>query len=149
MLINFTGDSTQEYAQRFAMQSHPFSLNAPSCLKLIFSSMSYFAVRLTCVDSSAWYSDKLLYRSSLKLGYKQSQLKLDIEPTNPDYDQCLLVFEAMTSNSSVTAVINDVLLLPSNCRPQLCKYIERYCYTAKVKPQKSLHERYCIEILEL
>jgi hypothetical protein len=114
MLVNFTTNHDSS-VHRFIMSSPPFAINRPTCLKLVFASLSYFGVRLTCVNKNATYADRLLYRSTLQLGYKQSQLQLDIAQINSVFDQCSVIFESQTTQIGVMAVISDVQLLPNKC----------------------------------
>jgi hypothetical protein len=114
MLVNFTTNYDSS-VHRFIMSSPPFAINRPTCLTVVFASLSYFGVRLACINKNVTYADRLLYRSSLQLGYKQSRLQLDIAQINSVYDLCSVVFESQTTQIGVLAVINDVQLLPSKC----------------------------------
>jgi hypothetical protein len=114
MLVNLTNvyDSSKHH---FIVSSPPFNFDKPVCLKFVFASMAYFGVRLACADKNSTYVDNLIYRSSLSLGYKQSQMQLNIASCNSKYEQCSLIFESESTQSGVIAVINDVQLLPRKC----------------------------------
>jgi hypothetical protein len=114
MLVNLTNvyDSS---THRFIANSPPFIYDKSVCLNIVFASMTYFGVRLACVGKNATYTESLVYRSSLSLGYKQSQIQINTERDKAEYEQCSLVFESESTQSGVIAVINDVQLLPVKC----------------------------------
>lgn len=114
LLVNLT-NIYDSFKHRFVISSPPFICDKPLCLKIDFASMAYFGVRLACVDENSTYFDRQLYRSSLSLGYKQSQMLLNIEQYNSRYKQCSLVLESESTQSIVSAIINDVQLLPAKC----------------------------------
>lgn len=115
MLVNFTANADTAYAHQFQLHSPPFAYETWSCLRVVVSAMSDLNVRLACATDDSTYSDRLLHRSSMSLGYEQSLLQFNIEPTKPIYERCSVIFVTSVYKTGVASIINDVQLSAGKC----------------------------------
>ena len=69
-------DAKLSYEHTLTIQSPATSFDVQSCLELIYTAQSQFAVKLVCVTLNGTYSERLLHGSRQPLGLTPHKLKL-------------------------------------------------------------------------